>query len=168
MSHRARCTVIKDQLERATNDKIRLMKQSELARANADFERRMRELEQAAGSGDIHASPVLFGTIAVRERRRAMSFLDEVRAKRQKLADVFIDEDYPVFARSLRNCTRTKRTSSTNCSKMPKMRVRQKRLSNSTADSVAFEHNGRIQFDEQRRMERSQISAKSDKRDARG
>jgi ATP-dependent helicase HepA len=66
VSHRARCTVIKDQLERATDDKIRLMKQSELARADADFERRMRELEQAAGSGDIHASPVLFGTIAVR------------------------------------------------------------------------------------------------------
>ena len=58
--------MIEDQLDRATNDKIRLMKQSELARANADFERRMRELEQAAGSGDIHASPVLFGTIAVR------------------------------------------------------------------------------------------------------
>ena len=58
ISHRARCKVIEDQLDRATNDKIRLMKQSELARANVDFERRMRELEQAAGSGDIHASPV--------------------------------------------------------------------------------------------------------------
>jgi ATP-dependent helicase HepA len=66
ISHRARGKVIEDQLERATNDKIRLMKQSELARANADFERRMRELEQAAGSGDIHASPVLFGMIVVR------------------------------------------------------------------------------------------------------
>ncbi len=66
VSHRARCTVIEDQLARATNDKIRLMKQSELARANADFERRMRELERAAGSGDIHAGAVLFGTIAVR------------------------------------------------------------------------------------------------------
>jgi ATP-dependent helicase HepA len=65
VSHGARCTVIKDQIEGATNDKIRLMKQSELARADADFEQRMRELEDAAGSGDIHASPVLFGTISI-------------------------------------------------------------------------------------------------------
>lgn len=66
ISHRARCRVIEDQIERATNDKIHLMRQSELARANVDYERRMRELEQAAGSGDIHATPVLFGTIKVR------------------------------------------------------------------------------------------------------
>ena len=65
VSHRARCRVIEDQIERATNDKILLMRQSELARANADYERRMQELEQAAGSGDIHAAPVLFGTIKV-------------------------------------------------------------------------------------------------------
>ena len=67
VSHAARCKSIEDQLNRATNDKIRLMKQSELARANADFERRLWDLEQAAGSGDIHASPVLFGTIVVKE-----------------------------------------------------------------------------------------------------
>lgn len=65
VSHRARCKAIEDQLERATNDKIRLMKQSELSRANADFGRRIQALEQAAGSGDIHAVPVLFGTITV-------------------------------------------------------------------------------------------------------
>ena len=41
------------------------MKQSELARANADYERRMREFEQAASSGDIHATPVLFGVLTV-------------------------------------------------------------------------------------------------------
>ena len=64
-SHRARCTVIADQLERATDHRIRIMKQGELARANADFDRRIKELEQAAGSGDIHATPVLFGMIAV-------------------------------------------------------------------------------------------------------
>src|SRR5712691_1175308 len=65
VSHRARCKAIEDQLLRATNDKIRLMKQSELVRANADFNRRIHELEQAAGSGDIHASPVIFGTLVV-------------------------------------------------------------------------------------------------------
>lgn len=67
VSHKARCKAIEDQLNRATNDKIRLMKQSELGRANADFNRRTQALEQAAGGGDIHAMPVLFGTLSVRE-----------------------------------------------------------------------------------------------------
>jgi ATP-dependent helicase HepA len=67
VSHRARCKAIEDQIARATNDKIQLMKRSELGRANADFSRRMDELQQAASGGDIHASSVLFGTLAVRE-----------------------------------------------------------------------------------------------------
>ncbi|MEX2138519.1 MAG: helicase-related protein [Pirellulales bacterium] len=65
VSQAARCKAIEDQIGRATNEKIRLMKQSELTRANADFTRRMEELQQAAGSGDIHAAAVLFGTITV-------------------------------------------------------------------------------------------------------
>ena len=65
VSHRARIKAIEDQVDRSTNDKIRLMRQGELARANVDFNRRMEELQRAAGSGDIHASAVLFGTIAV-------------------------------------------------------------------------------------------------------
>jgi len=65
VSHRARRKAIEDQVARATNDKIRLMKESELVRANADFVRRMAELQQAANSGDIRATPVVFGTISV-------------------------------------------------------------------------------------------------------
>ena len=64
-SHRARCMVIEDQVARATNEKIRLMKVSELARTHTDFSRRMGELEQAANSGDIRSTAVVFGTIAV-------------------------------------------------------------------------------------------------------
>lgn len=64
-SHGARCKAIEDQFNRATNDKIRLMKQSELARANADYCRRIEELETAAESGDIHATPVVFGSITI-------------------------------------------------------------------------------------------------------
>jgi ATP-dependent helicase HepA len=56
VSHTARRAVIADQLARATNDKIRVMKQSELARAEADFVRRREELEKAAGAGDIQAT----------------------------------------------------------------------------------------------------------------
>jgi len=69
VSHLARCKAIEDQLSRATNDKIRLMKQSELARANVDFERRLQELERAANGGDIHATPVVFGVIRVEAER---------------------------------------------------------------------------------------------------
>ena len=65
VSHRARCKAIEDQVKRATNDKIRLMKESELARANADFTRRMAELQVAANSGDIRATAVVFGTLTV-------------------------------------------------------------------------------------------------------
>ena len=64
-SHNARRKVIEDQIARATDDKIRLMKQSELGRADAEFDRRMGELRAAAGGGDIRAAAVLFGTIVV-------------------------------------------------------------------------------------------------------
>jgi hypothetical protein len=64
-SHRARRKAIEDQIDRATNEKIRSMKESELGRADADFSRRMADLQRAAGSGDIRATPVLFGTITV-------------------------------------------------------------------------------------------------------
>jgi ATP-dependent helicase HepA len=57
--------VIEDQVARATNEKIRLMKESELARANADFNRRIEELNLSAASGDIRTAPLVFGTITV-------------------------------------------------------------------------------------------------------
>lgn len=66
VSHQARCKAIEDQLNRAANDKIRLMKQSELARAYADFARRIPELEMAAESGDIHIMPIILGTLRIR------------------------------------------------------------------------------------------------------
>ena len=65
VSHRARCKAIEDQIKRATNDKIRLMKESELARAHADFTRHMTELHVAANSGDIRATAVVFGILSV-------------------------------------------------------------------------------------------------------
>ena len=67
VSHRARCKAIEDQIARATNDKIRIMKEGELARANTDFNRRMEDLDQAARSGDIRATPIVFGTVTLRE-----------------------------------------------------------------------------------------------------
>lgn len=65
VSHRARVRTLEDQLSKATNEKIRVMKQSELARANADFDRRVAELRDAGNTGDIRTAPVLFGTVIV-------------------------------------------------------------------------------------------------------
>ena len=65
VSHRARCNLLEEQVQRATNDKIRLMKESELARARIDYEQRVVELEKAANSADIHTMQVVFGMLTV-------------------------------------------------------------------------------------------------------
>jgi superfamily II DNA or RNA helicase len=62
-SHKARMRVIENQIAATTNEKIRIMRQAELVRANADFDRRMVELQQAAESGDIRATPIVFGSL---------------------------------------------------------------------------------------------------------
>ena len=65
-SHRARGVLLEDQIARATNEKIRLMKQSELGRAQVDFDSRIAQLSRAADSGDIRATPAVFGVVEVR------------------------------------------------------------------------------------------------------
>ena len=65
VSHCARRKAIEDQIARATDDKIRLMKKSELARTDADADRRMEKLERMANSGDIRATPVVVGTLSL-------------------------------------------------------------------------------------------------------
>lgn len=65
ISHQARRSLLNDQISGATNDKIRIMKESELARANADFQRRQDELTLAAKSADVHASLVVAGSISI-------------------------------------------------------------------------------------------------------
>ena len=64
-SHGARCKLLEDQLGSATNDKIRRMKEGELARANYDYESRVAELEGLAESADIHATLVVQGTLKI-------------------------------------------------------------------------------------------------------
>jgi len=65
VSHRARCKAITDQITGTSNKKIQLMKQSELGRANTDFNRRIEDLQRAANSGDVHATAIVFGIITV-------------------------------------------------------------------------------------------------------
>jgi hypothetical protein len=65
VSHRARIKTIEDQISRSSNEKIVLMKASELSRANQDFDGRIAELQTQADSGDIHSSLVFHGIVRV-------------------------------------------------------------------------------------------------------
>ena len=66
ISHRARTKVLEDQIERATDEKIRRMKEGELARADRDCERRIGDLKRLTDSADIHATLVVHGMLTVR------------------------------------------------------------------------------------------------------
>lgn len=65
-SFAARKALVNEQIGRATNDKIRVMKQAELDRALADFDIRIASLRRAAESGDIRATPTVFGVLEIR------------------------------------------------------------------------------------------------------
>ena len=65
VSHEARCKLLEDQIDSATNEKIRRMKEGELSRANYDYERRLGELQRLADSADIHATLVVEGSLQV-------------------------------------------------------------------------------------------------------
>lgn len=67
VSHAAWRRAIEDSVAHATDPRILRMRQGQLARAEADFERRKAELERAANSGDIQMTPVVFGTLLVEE-----------------------------------------------------------------------------------------------------
>jgi SNF2 family DNA or RNA helicase len=66
VSHEARCKAIQDQIDRTTNDKIRLMKQGEFSRAQSDFDRRKKELSRDASSGDVRFDLLVTGTLTIR------------------------------------------------------------------------------------------------------
>ena len=64
-SHNARMNQLNDLLSRAENDKIKRMKISQIESAKADFQRRMKDIEDAKAKADIISEPVAFGVIIV-------------------------------------------------------------------------------------------------------
>lgn len=66
-SHKARVALINDQLTKTTDEKIRIMRNAELERIQADFKVRMEELEEAKSRADITASPVAYGVVHVKK-----------------------------------------------------------------------------------------------------
>jgi len=66
VSFNARKAVLEEQIFKATNEKIRVMKVAELERATVDFDVRAAALRRASESGDIKAAPAIFGVLSVR------------------------------------------------------------------------------------------------------
>ncbi|HUT13705.1 MAG TPA: helicase-related protein [Thermoguttaceae bacterium] len=65
VSHAARMTILKEQLSRATDEKIRRMRQSQIASAEADYSRRTKELDDAIVQADITSTLVAQGVVRV-------------------------------------------------------------------------------------------------------
>lgn len=64
-SHRARIALLEEQLGQATNEKIQKMRRSQIAAAEADYARRIQELDIALERADIVAGSVAYGVIHV-------------------------------------------------------------------------------------------------------
>ena len=68
-SHQARIGLLNEQLEQADNEKIRRMRQSQLDSAEADYTRRIQDLDSAGERADIIAEPVAYGMIHILKNR---------------------------------------------------------------------------------------------------
>jgi hypothetical protein len=62
-SHRARIALLNEQLRQATDEKIKKMRQSQIAAAESDYARRIQQLDIAMERADIIAEPVAFGIL---------------------------------------------------------------------------------------------------------
>ena len=64
-SHRKRVTLLEERITQATDSRIQLMRRSELANAEADYQRRIQEFDEAMEKADITAEPVAYGILEV-------------------------------------------------------------------------------------------------------
>jgi len=64
-SHRARMSQLEEQLAQAKEEKIHRMRQGQIKAAEADYGRRVQDLEIAMERGDIVAEVVAYGVLSV-------------------------------------------------------------------------------------------------------
>ncbi len=64
-SHHARLALLRDQHRTAGDDNIRRMRQSQIDSAEADYNRRCRELDSAIERADVVAEPVAYGILYI-------------------------------------------------------------------------------------------------------
>jgi len=66
-SHRARVSLLEEQLGQAINEKIQKMRQSQIAAAEDDYAHRIQELDIAMERTEVTADPVAYGVINIEE-----------------------------------------------------------------------------------------------------
>jgi ATP-dependent helicase HepA len=64
-SHEGRIAMLNDRLKSATEEKIRRMRQSEIERANREYEERSAELKRSSEQADITTERIMIGTIEI-------------------------------------------------------------------------------------------------------
>ncbi|MBF2761594.1 MAG: DEAD/DEAH box helicase family protein [Ectothiorhodospiraceae bacterium AqS1] len=64
-SHLGRMAMLNSMLDQATNEKIRRMREGQLANAEADYQRRIKELDEAVKKADLNADPVAYGVVVL-------------------------------------------------------------------------------------------------------
>ena len=64
-SHLARIALLEEQLKQASNDKIQKMRQSQIAAADADYARRIQDLDIAMERAEVTAGPVAYGVLFI-------------------------------------------------------------------------------------------------------
>ena len=64
-SHAARVAILREQIARATDERIQRMRTAELGTAEADYARHLQTIAAAAQSAEIIARPVAFGVVIV-------------------------------------------------------------------------------------------------------
>ena len=64
-SHKARIALLLEQLVQANSENIKRMRQYQITNAQADYNRRIQELEDAMAKADITAEPVAYGILEV-------------------------------------------------------------------------------------------------------
>lgn len=66
-SHLARLGLLSEQLEQANDEKIQRMRQSQIESAEADYARRIEELDMAIERADVVHEPVAYGVLTIEE-----------------------------------------------------------------------------------------------------
>ena len=64
-SHQARLALLQEQLEQTSEEKLQRMRKSQIETAEADYDRRIQDLDTAVERADILAEPVAYGVLTV-------------------------------------------------------------------------------------------------------
>ena len=68
-SYQARIALLEEQLAQARDENIKKMRRSQIATAQADYGRRIQDLENAVERADIITEPVAYGVLVVEGKR---------------------------------------------------------------------------------------------------